>query len=411
MKRGLLAISITALFVFSFSYGQTPEEQKIRRAARGKEVVSQEELISLSKDILYPEALQMLNEMSKKFLKKPIVDASPISSKINVDIRTMYWRDALEVVLRTNGLWYNETADIIQVVSAGAAAVPAGAPPGAAVARVDTGQVLAKMREVTISAIFMDVSQSRLRESGISFSLFRGKDLNLGIEFLGEERVTSQIFGVTLSPTSKKLAVNIDAAIRIFESEGFGEVIARPQVTVRSGSEGKVQIGSDISIKERDFAGNLIDKFYPTGTILKVTPKVYSYGPTELVDLDYSVERSTPTATGTNITVSKTSANGRLMLLNGEEGYVAGLYTNEELTRREGIPILKDLPGWVLGLRYIFGYDNVSVNRRELLVLLKAELVPKIDDRIKGMGSPSNVIEDKLKEMREDTQKRTIKKQ
>ena len=44
---------------------------------------------------------------------------------------------------------------------------------------------------------------------------------------------------------------------------------------MRDGKEGKIQVGSDFSIKQKDFSGNTVEKFYPTGTILTVTPHVY----------------------------------------------------------------------------------------------------------------------------------------
>ncbi len=40
--------------------------------------------------------------------------------------------------------------------------------------------------------------------------------------------------------------------------------------------KGRIQIGSDISIKQRDFAGNIIDVFYSTGTIIEVSPFIYN---------------------------------------------------------------------------------------------------------------------------------------
>jgi type IV pilus assembly protein PilQ len=72
--------------------------------------------------------------------------------------------------------------------------------------------------------------------------------------------------------------------------------------------------------------------------------------------------------------------------------------------------LLKDLPWWVFGLRYIFGYDRVSVTRKELIVLLKAELVPTIDQRISDLTKERNLIQEKLKENEADTQKKTIMK-
>ena len=49
---------------------------------------------------------------------------------------------------------------------------------------------------------------------------------------------------------------------------------------------------------------------------------------------------------------------------------------------RTGVPFLKDLPWYVLGLRYLFGYDKEEITKKELVILLKAELVPTLQERI-----------------------------
>jgi type IV pilus assembly protein PilQ len=274
---------------------------------------------------------------------------------------------------------------------------------------MDSGQVLARSREVTISAVFLEINQAKLREAGISYTIFRGSDLNLGIEFRAGDRVSSDIFSAIAAPTSKRLAVDVAAGLRVFESEQLGEVIAKPEVTVRSGTPGRVQIGTDFSVKERDIAGNLIDRFYSAGTILEVTPTVYTYGTTQLIDLTYTATRSTVVPGTVSTLINKTENKGKLLLLDGEESYVAGLITNEDNTTREGIPLLKDLPWWFFGLRYLFGYDKVNVARKELLILLRAQLVPTVDERIEQLSKNRDVMQEKLKEAREDMERRTKK--
>ncbi|MGB2869346.1 MAG: hypothetical protein WBD36_12905, partial [Bacteroidota bacterium] len=253
-----------------------------------------------------------------------------------------------------------------------------------------------------------DLNTTKIRQSGFDFSIFRGKDLNLGVEFTGTSNVASSIFSATAKPAGSKVAVDIKAALKIFESEQFGEVIARPQVTVRSGSPGRVQIGQDFSVKQKDFSGNITDQFFSTGTILLVKPRIFTVGNLQFIDLSVNVERSNVTPGEVSTIINKTNATSSLTLLNGEESYVGGLYTNEESTVREGIPLLKDLPWWFFGLRYLFGYDAKTVTRKELLVIIKAELVPLVEDRA-AQKVARDVQQDKLKEIRQDFERRTKK--
>ena len=66
-----------------------------------------------------------------------------------------------------------------------------------------------------------------------------------------------------------------------------------------------------------------------------------------------------------------------------------------------GIPILKDLPWWFLGLRYLFGYNSVKQQQNELIVILKAELVTPIAERIELHKKTS----EKIKNQTEDFEK------
>jgi type II secretory pathway component GspD/PulD (secretin) len=180
----------------------------------------------------------------------------------------------------------------------------------------------------------------------MDFSIFRGSNLNLGVNIYGAtststtggvttttSRLSDQAITASINPTGSNLGVDINAAISIFESDQVAEVIARPQITVRSGSSSIFQVGQDFSVLEKDFSGNTVQKFYPTGTILTVRPKIYKVGDMEFIDVRYTVEKSTFTSSTSTTVINKTTATGSLTLLNGEEGYIGGMYSNDETTR------------------------------------------------------------------------------
>lgn len=262
-----LVIAACVMLVMQGVSAQVKDEQLLKRAGQGKEGINPDEIVSIKSDVLLAQALQSISEVSKKLVGKPIVFDPEYfrDRKIGVDIVQMPWRNALEVILRSNGLWYQEAQDYFQLVTpSGTVAAPLqGTPQQTGVTQPmqpmtgdysDSTEAIARSREVTISAVFLEVNTSKLNESGVSFSIFRGRDLNLGIEFNGADRVSSNIFGVTATPTQGKLVVDVAGALAFFESNGIGEILARPQVTVRSGSKGRVQVGEDFSVALR-FAG------------------------------------------------------------------------------------------------------------------------------------------------------------
>jgi type IV pilus assembly protein PilQ len=425
--RYLLFISLFVAGIIQLADAQA--ERAVRRAAQGKPGASQDELVSFNADVPYSKAIMSLGELSKKIDGKLLIDRSSMQGKdkaIGINIESMYWKDALELILRSNQLWYNDYPEYMEIVSfedigkhsteqsqkdKEISSTPSAAPttPTTPVV-VDSSEYYSKVREINISSVFFDVNKTKLAQSGISFSIFRGRGLNLGVDIFGADKVSKQAFSAYVKPNDSRLAVTIDAAINMFESEQLGDVIARPQITVRSGTFSTFQIGQNFSVLEKDFSGNTVQKFYPTGTILTVRPKIYQVGDMEFIDVLYSIEKSSFETSTLTTVINKTSAQGSLTLLNGEEGYVGGMYSNEQTTLREGVPILKDLPWWVFGLRYLFGYDSKNTVKRELIVLIKAEILPSLEVRSKQQPGSKNILQDSQREMDKDLERRTGKK-
>jgi general secretion pathway protein D len=80
--------------------------------------------------------------------------------------------------------------------------------------------------------------------------------------------------------------------------------------------------------------------------------------------------------------IKKSEAQTSILMLDGEETVLGGLYINEDTKRREGIPFLKDLPWWIFGLRYLFGYETNNLIKKELLIVIRADLVPSLEERL-----------------------------
>ncbi len=63
---------------------------------------------------------------------------------------------------------------------------------------------------------------------------------------------------------------------------------------------------------------------------------------------------------------------------------LGGLFVTEEVVTRNGIPFLKDLPWWVFGIRYLTGSDQTIERKKELVILLKTELLPTLQERLEN---------------------------
>jgi general secretion pathway protein D len=389
MRTILVLCVLTVVFGTGLTaLAQSPTE--MQRISKG--YISPDEIVTISRTMPFDKALAVLSEVSKKYAGKVIIDPDKRSNPIGVDIAGMYWKEALELILRTNSIWYDEASDYIRVLSPTKAA---GAGTGDEIPTLRT-------REVNISAVFFELNIEKLNESGINWHIFKGDNVNVGGTFNTADQLTKEkLFEITIEPRSEKFTLDLNAAIQFFEQNRTGDVIARPQVVVRSGQVGKMQIGTEFGVYQRDFAGNLTTQFFQAGTIIEVTPTVINQQGIDFVSMSIDVQRSSLTSLSPPV-LDKTQAKTKVLLLDGEETVIGGLFLNEESTTRLGIPILKDLPWWVLGLRYLFGYDRVSTIRKELVMIIKADIVPTLQDRVTTKGTNENLIQETLKGYRQD---------
>jgi type IV pilus assembly protein PilQ len=301
----------------------------------------------------------------------------------------MQWKDALEAICRKNDIWFTEYENYIQIGAAAGSeagknqpgAITTTGPGGGGDVEIHKEPANFRSREVKISTVFFEVNLTKLDQAGIDWKFMKStSNVDINSSFLGATQVTSTIFKTEVTPHVS--FANLDFIASIFSNYELGEIMSSPDIVVRSGQEGRIQVGQDFSIRERDFAGNLIDKFYSAGTIAKVTPQVITEQGVSFIHMNVDVERSDVQPGAISTIINKTKATTNLLLLDGEETIIGGLYNSENDVVREGIPFLKDLPWYVFGLRYLFGFNSDNLVKKELVILLKAELVPTLQERI-----------------------------
>lgn len=390
------------LLFFNLALGQSQREFRAMISS------SPGELVSLSGSIPFNQAMQMLSKLSKQFLNKIIVLSEDISDPIGIDIIQMSWYRALLLILKYNNLDFTETEEYIKILPRKAEKPP--------LPEVMQGVDL-NTREVNISAIFFELDVQKSKEMGMNWKwlLTNNKDFDLAGQ-LGQTDNT--IFNLNAAPTTDQTrSFNLGlygerqigdflgratALFNFFEQNQLGEVIASPQITVRDRVRGEIQVGADFSTREKDFAGNTVERFYSTGTIIRVTPYVFEEDGKNYILIELEAERSNAIPGQISTEIKKTKAKTDVLLVDGEETIIGGLYITEEKVQRSGIPILKDLPWWVFGIRYLTGFDSKTYSKKELIIVLKAKLVPTLKERLVSTRKPKNILEQKREEFQKD---------
>ncbi len=337
--------------------------------------VAEGEIVSLSSNLNFADALDILSEYSIQFASKPIFDPTKQNGEIGIDINRLPWKKAMEIILSRRGLWYVEKEHFFQIVVAADKTEKLNVPSAGG----DGVSLRLGSREVKIETIFFEGDRKALSEIGIDWSTFYNGKVDISAEQMGALQVNESFLDATIKIPNRIFNVSVEALFRVFDSKNVGRVLAQPQVVVTEGNEGSIQVGQDFSIKTLDFAGNTIERFYSTGTILEVTPYILTEDEKgDAIVLKAHVERSQASPDVVSTIIKKSEANSFIQLFDGEETLIAGLYSTEKTTLRKGIPFFKDLPPWFLGIRYLTGYNRVEDTEKELIIILRASLLPDV---------------------------------
>ena len=400
-----------------------------------REYTNPNEIVAFDKSTSYVEAIEVINQFLQEYKNKFIIDQTGTSGNIGVSLPAMHWEDALKYILRLKSLGVRETDDYIEIVPLSELAAPEEAAPVQAEVEENELGIDFTTREIRINATFFEGNKRALQEIGVDWSTLTnnvpenlneivagdGADPELGVpqtEFFDQfvsvnsynaSNVSQNVFNALVNLGEIGPGISVQALFSAFESDNLGDVLATPSVKVMDGQEGRIQVGQDFSIKQRDIAGNVTDNFFSTGTILLVTPTVVEFGDTTFIHLELEVERSSAQPDAVSTIINKQQASTQALLLDGEATTIAGLYRTEETKVRRGVPILKDLPPWFFGLRYLFGYNSNDFVENELIILVQAELEESLETRLNSrFKSKGELLSDSRAGLRADMDRELV---
>lgn len=395
-----------------------------------REYTNPDEIVTFDRSTSYTEAIEIFNQFAQEYENKFIVDLSGYTGSVGVSLPPMYWKEALNYILKIQNLQLVTKPDYYEIVvlTESGNGNTVNVQGGTGDVSTEAEEFLANIdtREVRINATFFEGNKRALAEIGIDWSTltnnvpaniqdFIGADADesipqtafadqfVSVSSSNANQVSQSVFNALVNLGEIGPGISVQALFSTFESNNLGSIIATPSIKVIDGQEGKIQDGQDFSVKQRDFAGNVTDEFFSTGTILTVTPTIIDYNDSTFIHLDIAAERSNAQPDAVSTVIRKQEVTTKTLLLDGEATAVAGLYTTSETKIRRGVPILKDLPGWFFGLKYLFGYNSTDKIENELVIIIQAELEKTLSERMnEKLKSKGSILADSRSRFRNE---------
>jgi len=230
------------------------------------------------------------------------------------------------------------------------------------------------LEQVHITAKIMVVDQTALQELGVMINGHGGGSAPGDVtNALVNLPVTNPagVIGAALGVLPGGLKLNVE--IQALESEGDGQVISEPELTVSNNQQASIEQGSEIPFQTSTPSGATQVEFKKAVLGLEVTPQIT---PDHHLVLNLTVTNDAVTknkGTAQNIPIiAASSIHTRVLVNNGQTVVLGGIHLQEEREDERRVPWLGKLP--VLG--WLFRNKSKTFKDSELVVFVTPTIQP-----------------------------------
>ena len=165
----------------------------------------------------------------------------------------------------------------------------------------------------------------------------------------------------------------LNLEITALESDGKGKVISSPRVVTADQVEAIIEQGTELPYQQSTSSGATSVTFKKANLALKVKPQITPDG-NVLMEVDVNKD-SVGIQTAAGFAIDTKHVKTAVLVENGGTVVIGGIYTQEERSTINKVPLLGDLPG----VGFMFRNRQNTDNKTELLFFLTPRV---IDDRV-----------------------------
>jgi general secretion pathway protein D len=231
--------------------------------------------------------------------------------------------------------------------------------------------------QVMINAVIAQITLSEATKFGVDWSRIAADSAIDPISTNASTGFVPQLGGLLFTKSFIDGASQVDATLEAIAINNDVQLLARPSLTVANNQEGDIQIGSQVPVEQGQSIGtggiattNI--QYRDTGIVLSITPQINNDG---IVNLIIRQELSSvdggATGVNNNPVFNNQEINTTVVVRNGENVVLGGLIQTDTENLNTGVPVLNRVP--LLGR--LFSYQQETVERRELFIVLRPEII------------------------------------
>lgn len=241
-------------------------------------------------------------------------------------------------------------------------------------------------KQVSISAMFVEVSLTNTQEMGVEW-LLQGSDNGVTTNVANH---VSSLFNSSsnvqkISGSGLKLSIlkenQFEVLAKALSTDANSRVLSTPHILTMENQEAKLRIGNQVPIKKGtryDDNGKEIITYeqLDTGLELDVTPVISDSGEVTMNIAQKLSNLTAYSASEGTYQSSERETKTTVAVKNRDTLVIGGLINREEALTKSGIPGLKDIPG----LGTLFGTSEDETTVRELLIFITPTIISNADD-------------------------------
>lgn len=330
-----------------------------------------------------------------------IVAGDDVKGNVTVSMKRVPWTQALETILRINGLAKKQDGNVITVMTSERLKKDEAARKAAEdeYKKIELSALIeqGKLRQINIEAKIVEASEDFVRQIGVQWGA--GVIGSSGSHEYGAMGSTVTGVGILkqlpngIGLTSSNLATNfpaaagtpsigiviggakaiLDAKLSALESSNEGQIISSPKVTTMDNVKATIKQGEEIPYTTYDNNGNAIVSFKEALLKLEVTPKITAEDKISMT-IKASNDRGNyarVTELKGNVPIIKNEVDSTVVVRNGDTLVIGGVLRNEDAKGMAGVPWLSKIP--VLG--WLFKSESVTKSKRHLLIFVTPRII------------------------------------
>ena len=231
--------------------------------------------------------------------------------------------------------------------------------------------------QVMINAVIAQITLTDANEFGVDWSRVAVDSAVQPISTSTNTSLTPSLGGLMFSKSFIDGAAQVDATLEAIAVNNDVQLLARPSLTVINNQEGEIQIGSQVPVEQGQAIGgagvsttNI--QYRDTGIVLSITPQINDDGIVNLIiRQELSSVDSGAEGVNNNPVFNNQEINTTVVVRDGENVVLGGLIQADTENLNSGVPGLNRVP--VVGR--LFSYRQESVQRKELFIVLRPEIV------------------------------------